>query len=177
VALTLLQAHTVVADPHGDRAWATDMFVPRVGDVVSKARTVDKPADEPRTSTVLADDTSLTIPVAANARYAMDAFLIVDGDEAAGMSLTFTAPSGSSGSWAPMAPQTAGGTDQQLRPTAYGQAANVGVTADGVIIPPRGALVTSNTAGDFTLQWAQTVTSQSPLTLRAGSWLLLTRTA
>lgn len=174
--MTLLQAHSTVPDPHGDRAWATDMFVPRVGDVVSKSRTVDKDTGEGRTSTVLQDDGDLTIAVAARARYALDAFLVVDGDPAAGMSLTFTAPEGATGSWSPVAPEDSGGTGN-VRTAAvdYATPSTVGVSAQGVIVPPRGTLITGDTSGSLTLRWAQTNTSATPLTLRAGSWLRLTR--
>jgi hypothetical protein len=174
--MTLLQAHSAVSDPHGDRAYADTKFVPLEGDVISKTRTVDKPTDEPRTSTTLEADTSLTVEVAADARYAVDAFLIVDGDLEAAMSLTFTAPADASGSWTPMAPATAGGAEVQLKQLSFGEAATVGVTAEGVIIPPRGSVATGATAGAFTLRWAPATTPAGPLTLRAGSWLLLTRT-
>jgi hypothetical protein len=174
--MTLLQAHSAVPDPHGDRAYADARFVPLEGDVISKTRTVDRATDEPRSSTTLADDTRLTMEVAASARYAVDAFLIVDGDPQAAMSLTFTAPSDASGSWAPIAPETAGAAEAQLRPLPFGETATVGVTTEGVIIHPRGSLATGDTAGTLTLQWAPAITPAQPLTLRAGSWLLLTRT-
>ena len=44
MAVSLLQAHALVPDPHGDRAYADERFVPLVGDVVTKSRTVDKDA-------------------------------------------------------------------------------------------------------------------------------------
>lgn len=177
MAVSLLQAHSAVPDPHGDRAYADARFVPLEGDVINQSRTADKPEDESRQTITLADDTSLSIPVTGSARYAVDAFLIVDGDPDAGMSLTFTAPAGSSGSWTPLAPQTTGGIgDVQVTSFAFDDPASVGVTAQGVIIPPKGALITGGSPGVFTLQWAQANTGVSPLFLRAGSWLRLTRT-
>lgn len=176
MAVSLLQAHTLVSDPHADRAYADERFVPLVGDVVSKSRTVDKDEDEPRTSVTLVDDASLSLPVTGTGRYALEAFLVVDGDSAAGMSLTFTAPEGATGSWTPMAPEGSGGTgDVRTAAVDYGVAATVGVSAEGVIVPPRGTLITGSTSGVLTLRWAPTTTPATPLTLRAGSWLRLTR--
>lgn len=175
MAMSLLQAHAAVADPHGDRAYADERFVPLVGDVVAKSRTVDKDADEPRTSLTLADDTALTLPVTGTGRYAVEAFLIVGGDEAAGMSLTFTAPEGSSGAWAPMARQSSAGSTQRDA-LEFGAAATVEVTQAGIAFAPRGTLLTGSTPGDFTLQWAPAATPSQALVLRAGSWLKLTRT-
>jgi hypothetical protein len=175
MAVSPLQAHTLVADPHGDRSYADQMFVPREGDVISKSRTVDKDADESRTAVVLADDTSLSMPVTGTARYALEAFLIVAGDEAAGMSLTFTAPAGSAGGWAPMARQTSAGNTQRDA-LGFGTAATVEVTQAGVAFAPRGTLLTGGTEGSLTLQWAPAVTPSRALVLRAGSWVKLTRT-
>lgn len=175
MALTLLQAHVAVADPHGDRAYADERFVPLVGDVVSKTRTIDKSADEQRTSLTLADDAALSFAVTADARYAMEAFLLVAGDPAAGMSLTFTAPDGAAGSWVPMARETSNG-DTQTALLGYRTPATVEVTTEGAAVAPCGTLLTDSTPGELTLQWAPVTTPGVPLVLRAGSWLKLTRT-
>src|SRR3972149_1880606 len=140
MAMSLLQAHVAVADPHGDRAYADERFVPRVGDVVGKIRIVDKDAGESRTSTVRVDDASLSLPVTGNGRYALEGLLLADGDADTGMSLTFTAPDGSTGAWAPLARQSVGGAIQSGA-LDYGTAATVEVTADGVAVAPRGSVI------------------------------------
>lgn len=175
MAVSLLQAHTLVADPHADRAYADEKFVPLVGDVVSKSRTIDKNEDEPRTSLTLVDDAALSLPVTGTGRYALEAFLIVAGDEETGMSLTFTAPTGSSGAWVPLARQTSLGTTQR-NALGFGTAATVEVTQEGMAFAPRGTLLTGSTPGDLTLQWAPAATPSMALVLRAGSWIKLTRT-
>lgn len=176
MALTLLEAHCLCPDPHGDRAYADAKFVPLEGGPVGAVQTADKPTDESRTSVVLLDDLSLSVPVTGNARYTLEAFLIVDGDPDAGVSLTFTAPAGSSGSWATLAPTSVAvtGTAQSV-PLAFGDPASVGVALEGSVIPPKGSLVTGPSPGALTLQWAPTLTPSVPLSLRAGSWLLLRR--
>lgn len=40
MAITLLEAHTAVADPHGDRAWADDKFASRL-DLTTLSTTVN----------------------------------------------------------------------------------------------------------------------------------------
>jgi len=175
MAMSLLQAHTAVADPHGDREYADQRFIPLTGDVVAKSRTVDKDANEPRTSLTLINDVSLSLPVTGTARYALEAFLIVGGDQDAGMSLTFTAPEGSSGAWVPLARETSTGTTQR-NALGFGTATTVEVTLEGIAFAPRGTLLTGSAAGDFTLQWAPATTPSRELVLRAGSWLKLTRT-
>lgn len=175
MAMSLLQAHVAVADPHGDRQYADQRFVPLTGDVVAKSRTVDKDADEPRTSVVLSDDDSLSVPVTGTGRYAIEAFLIVAGDAAAGMTMSFTAPEGSTGAWVAMAPQTAAGNTQRDA-LDFRTSATVEITQAGVAFAPRGTLLTGSTPGTLTLQWASAVTPSTALVLRAGSWLKLTRT-
>ncbi len=179
MALTLLEAHTASPDPHGDRAYADATFIPVAGDVVGKSRTVDKPTDESRTSVVLLDDLSLSVPVTGGARYTVESFLVFEGDPDAGLNLTFTAPADSSGSWSVLAaasPTVTGGVTAVDAPLAFGEPASVAVAAEGVAVPPRGSLITGE-PGSLTLQWAPRVSPSVPLTLRAGSWLLLRRMA
>ena len=92
--------------------------------------------DESRTSVVLVDDTSLSLPVTGKGRYALEVFLIAAGDKTTGMSLTFTAPSGSSGAWVPMARQTSTGTTQRDA-LGFGTTATVEVTQEGVAFAPK----------------------------------------
>ncbi|MFF2864490.1 hypothetical protein ACFVSX_32000 [Streptomyces rubiginosohelvolus] len=153
---------------------------PPTGDVVGVIRTVDKAADEAVTSsTVLQDDDHLTLPVTAGGRYALDAMLAVDGDPAADLLLTVTAPPGSTGYWTPGA-ITLGVSDGtgSIRLTRYapGTTIGVGVTAAGLIVTPLGT-ITAGASGAVTVQWAQNVSTGTATVLRAGSWLRLTRVA
>lgn len=143
--------------------------------------TVYKTADESRTSLItLTDDGHLSIPVAASSVYSIDVLLIVDGDPAADLAFQLAAPAGSSGGWAPVATtlSTADGTGSlRLTKFAFGSPSSVGITAAGLLVLPRGTLVTGGTAGVLKLQWGQVVSSATPTWLRAGSSIRLTRLA
>ncbi|MFD5901018.1 hypothetical protein ACFWHG_05900 [Streptomyces microflavus] len=154
--------------------------VPPTGDVVGVTRTVDKATDEQVvSSTVLQDDDHLTVPVTVGGRYAIAAMLAVDGDPAADLLLAIAAPPGSTGYWAPGG-ITLGVSDGtgSLRLTRYapGQSIGVGITVAGLIVAPLGT-ITAGANGSITIQWAQNVATAVATTLRAGSWLRLTRVA
>lgn len=153
---------------------------PPTGDVVGVTRVVDKAADEQiPASTTLQDDDHLTFPVTAGGRYAISAVLSVDGDPAADLLLTITAPPGSTGFWTPGA-ITLGVSDGtgSIRLTRYlpGQAIGVGVTAAGLVVRPDGS-ITAGANGFITVQWAQVAPSATPTVVRTGSRLELTRMA
>lgn len=147
----------------------------------AETTTVYKTADESRTSLItLTDDGHLSIPVAASSVYSIDVLLIVDGDPAADLAFQLAAPAGSSGGWAPVATtlSTADGTGSlRLTKFAFGSPSSVGITAAGLLVLPRGTLVTGGTAGVLKLQWGQVVSSATPTWLRAGSSIRLTRLA
>ncbi|MBT2379019.1 collagen-like protein [Streptomyces sp. ISL-111] len=150
------------------------------GDTVGVARTVAKPVDESVTaSTTLQDDDHLTLSVTAGGQYAIDACLIAAGDPAADLTLTLTAPPGSTGGWTPGA-ITLGVSDGtgSIRLTRFdlGAPAAVGITAAGLIVAPLGT-ITAGANGTITVQWAQNVATATPTIVRAGSWLRATRVA
>lgn len=172
--VTLLQAHSSVPDPHGDRAYADSRFIPVDGDVVSKERISDKPGDTSRQTNVLVDDPDLVLSVEANARYALQSSLNVDGDSTGGMQLTFVVPEGTTGAWTP---RVSGRNSVSAGRVAFGITTQVSVTSAGLIVPPTGSLQVGNTAGSIVLRWAQTTTGATPLNIRMGSWIRLMRTA
>lgn len=150
------------------------------GDTIGVTRTVDKPADESVTaSTVLQVDDHLTLSVTAGGRYSIDACLIATGDPAGDLNLTLAAPPGSTGHWTPGAITlgVADGTGS-IRLTRYdlGAPIGVGIIAGGLVVAPLGTL-TAGATGTLTIQWAQAASSAIPTTLKAGSWLRVTRTA
>lgn len=154
--------------------------VPPTGDQAGVTRTVAKSADESVTgSVVLQADDHLSITVTAGGTYAIDAMLVAIGDPAADLLLTLAAPPGSTGHWTPGA-ITLGVSDGtgSIRLTRYdlGQSIGVGITAAGLIVAPLGTL-TAGTDGTLSVQWSQAVSTATATTLRAGSWLRLTRTS
>ncbi|MFD8667095.1 hypothetical protein ACFV1U_17080 [Streptomyces microflavus] len=173
-------AASTVPGPIGPAGPQGPAGVPPTGDVVGVTRVVDKAADEQiPASTTLQDDDHLTFPVTAGGRYAISAVLSVDGDPAADLLLTITAPPGSTGFWTPGA-ITLGVSDGtgSIRLTRYlpGQAIGVGVTAAGLVVRPDGS-ITAGANGFITVQWAQVAPSATPTVVRTGSRLELTRMA
>lgn len=148
------------------------------GDTIGVTRAAYKPADEQvATSTVLQADDHLSISVTAGAAYAIDSCLLVTGDPAGDLMLTVTAPLGSVGGWTPTA-TTLGTTDGtgsvRLTRFDFGASSSMGATTTGVVVNPTGGII-AGADGTVTIQWAQAVSSGTPTTLRAGSWLRLTR--
>jgi len=148
------------------------------GDQAGVTRTVAKSVDESVTSSaVLQADDHLSITVTAGGTYAIDAMLVAIGDPAADLLLTLAAPPGSTGHWTPGA-ITLGVSDGtgSIRLTRYdlGQSIGVGITAAGLVVAPLGTL-TAGADGTLSVQWSQAVSTATATTLRAGSWLRLTR--
>ena len=152
-----------------------------VGDVVGAARTVYKTDDESVTSsTTVQDDDHLTLTMTTDAVYALDTFLDVEGDADGDFKLTFTGPSGASGSWTPdgISLGNSNNIGQIKRGrNGFGDTDSVGILPDGTIVTPRGQITTSSTAGSLTLQWAQNSSNETATTLKTGSWLRLHRMA
>lgn len=144
----------------------------------------DKTADETVTSsTTLQDDDQLFLPVAANARYLVDTFVIYTGasDPAGGLRMGWTGPSGATMKW------TNFGVTQNVSPTlvnynvvveSIGGARGVGTNGSTEMsCQPRGRLVTSSTSGILRFQWAQGTSNATGTTVKAGTCVRLVRIA
>jgi len=138
--------------------------------------TAIKVSDTTRSSTTtFADDPDLTVPVAANINYYVDAMLLYDTAATPLIKFQLTVPSGATRYW-----------------VFNGLATSVTATGDGVVrlsdkvnalgtagagsitgAPLRGTVLNGSTAGFATLQWAQNVSNAANTILKAGSWLRL----
>lgn len=144
--------------------------------------TARKTAPEVRNNnTTLADDGHLTIPVEANTAYLFESFLLYATDPAADIKLQFTGPAGATLDWG-RGGMDSGTTTTTTGASKTGLAIASAITLGGVtsnvtklFAMPRGTLVTSGTAGLFTLQWAQQALVASDSTLYAQSWIRLQR--
>jgi hypothetical protein len=142
---------------------------------------VVKAANTSRASTTtLAADPHLVLPVSAGATYLMDGWLEYDGNfgSPGDFKADWTLPSGGTLRWG-LHSNAAGDTTQKYATTtasastvvtagAYG----IGSTANGA--RPAGYLTTS-AAGNITLRWAQNSSSATATTVYAGSWIRLQR--
>lgn len=140
-----------------------------------------KTGDEQVTSSItLQDDDHLALPVVASGVYALDAYLDVEADPAADITLGWSAPAGATLSWTETGISAGNtgniGSIKQSR-LDVATSSGVGIVATGSAVRPAGVLRVGGTAGTLRLRWAQSVSSASPTTLKAGSWIRLMRIA
>lgn len=160
-------------------------------------QTVRKTADTSRAATTTTTpDPHLTYDVEANAVYIWDGWIKYDGDTAADLNLDFTAPSGALGEWVGFGagnPVTGASATPTLRIDIQGgsgylirtettdvtSARSFGVLGTGIplAIDLKGTLRVGSTAGTFSLDWAQILSSATATTLYTDSWLRFQRIA
>lgn len=155
---------------------AASKYVP-LASILSAVKT----ADESVTSSIaLQDDDHLVLTVVAGARYAIEAYLDVEADPAADITLGWSVPAGASLSWTETGISAGNtgniGSIKQSRLDAA-TSSGVGIVAAGSVVRPAGSLLTVGSGGQVRLRWAQSVSSGTPTILKAGSWLRATRLA
>lgn len=141
-----------------------------------------KSVDTARASTTtLAADPHLVLPVLANAVYDLDGYIEYDGNfgGSGDLKLDWTVPAGTTMRWAPRS-NASGDTTQKFSSgsVAYNLAVSAGTYGVGTTrnsLSPRGWVITSGTAGNLTLRWAQNSSNAVATTLYANSWVRLTR--
>ena len=121
------------------------------------------------TDTTLQNDDELVVAVAANTSYFIQGGLIVASPTTADLKINFTAPSGAT--FTIMADYVASGTTLLSATTV---SALTGIDGRGATTVSAvrfgGAVLTTGTAGNFQLQWAQNASSGTT-TIHAGSWM------
>ncbi|MEU9007948.1 hypothetical protein [Streptomyces sp. NPDC048551] len=163
------------ADPAGAASSA-------VAALSALTQTVVKAMDEPRTSvTTVSDDGNLFASLEANSVYRFSATLLFDGPEAADATVTFTAPAGATGGWAPYAGTLGttvpdGSAQVKVAARQFGSTSDIGVMASsatlaGIIAMPTGIVSTGATPGLLRLRWAQQTSNATAVNLKAGSLL------
>jgi hypothetical protein len=118
---------------------------------------VIKPSDTARTTTTaLADDPDLIVPVAANAIYHINGVVFYDGPLGSGLKWAFSVPSGTTGQYWDIRAPSGGGLDANIAQN-WTDTADTTTTGAGTIlaVPFIGLLDTAGTAGNLTFRWAQ----------------------
>lgn len=134
-------------------------------------------------STTLTDDSALFVTVVANAVYVVQSQIIYTADPSGDLLIGWSGPASASFDWGINGPgssqTTTTGTFYNGSNTISGSDTVGGVSAVGspVIARPGGVLVTSGTAGTFKFRWAQGTSNANGTTVKAGSYLYLTRVA
>jgi hypothetical protein len=146
--------------------------------------TIRKPANQTVTSsTTLVDDTHFAFPVAANAVYALESYLIFTGaaSPAGGLKMQFTGPAGATMTWTNFGTNGAGvGTLTDYNVVAEsissGAPRAVGTNAGTVMTcRPVGTVITAGTSGTLQFRWAQNASDATPTLVGVNSWMRLTK--
>lgn len=163
--------------------WRAGMKVTQARIAGMQWNTIVKQALEGVTSsTVYQDDDELIVPVEANAKYIIRFHLVANGATGGDIKCRFSVPSGTTGlRWA-IGP-TVGSTDRENtnmvsavhafttdRPYGTVAASNQGITIVETL-----TVVTSSTAGNVVLQWAQNTSSATQTNIQDGSFVVWIR--
>lgn len=146
----------------------------------TSATVVAKSADQVVTnSTTLVNDSNLAVSVAANTTYGFQAMLIcaAAANNATGCQVAFTAPTGSTISWAAIA-AAEGATAVQVPVSVTTNGGSVNITGAQATYQIRiqGTLVTSSTSGTLQLQFANGGAGAGrTTTMKAGSTISVLR--
>lgn len=140
-----------------------------------------KTADQARnSSTTLTDDTELTVPVVASAKYALDLFLYYDATAGVDIKFGFTFPAGATLTFGGICYLVGGSFTIAMLRAQRATSGSTTLAASGGTTPHTridGTLITGATAGDLTLQWAQNTSNAAATTVKTDSLLRLTRFA
>ncbi len=146
--------------------------------------TVYKTADESVTSsTTQQDDDHLTVGVAANATYIVEAALRVEGATAGDFKAGLSAPTGATG-WSALIGPGIGATtfsdhnvDNQSSSLALAGFAGMLGAGNEVLVILKGYVAVGGTAGNVALSWAQRVSDATATKVLTGSWMRVEKVA
>lgn len=151
---------------------------------IGSTRYFSQAANQSVTSSTALVNSSIVVPVEANATYVFAGYIAYDGvfGGGGGIKVGLTGPTG----WTAMvafngpgisgtAPVEYNSTNMtQTQTNAYG---TYGTGGNQTTLNPSGFVKTSSTAGNITFQFAQSTSNATSTTIYAGSYLLLTRVA
>jgi hypothetical protein len=132
------------------------------------------------TTTTLADDPDLTLPVVANATYLAQILLRHNSQPAGDFKWTMLGPAGASFDHVGGTIQSLGSVftdDQEISGQLGDVFSSAGIAGVNTPIRLEGLLITAGTAGNFKLQWAQLTSNAGNSTLLANSFMSLRRVA
>lgn len=131
------------------------------------------------TSTTLTADVDIIFPVAANAQYEIDGYVLYTTVAAALFKCAWTVPAGASGTWThngfPTSVTAAASGIIQLGPTGLTTVNTLGTSGAQCSFSPRGTLLTGASAGFLQFTFAQSVSNASNVSVNAQSHITLKR--
>jgi hypothetical protein len=137
-------------------------------------------------STTLSAVTGFAIPLEANSTYVMDGYLAYIAGATGDLKIAFVGPTGTTGHWCLYGLSTAStgsfGDLDARRQTAFGTGTTQAIGGSdsfsgSLAAVPRLYVVTSSTAGDFTMQYAQNTSSATATTISSGTWIRAVKVA
>lgn len=143
-----------------------------------------KTADESVTSsTTLQNDDTLLLPVRASSVFRFTALVAYTGNTTGDIKFAFTFPSGAACYWAGKGPSTAddgyGTVGASKHAASFAESSGTSTSFAGststLAVLIEGILITGSTPGTLTLQWAQNTSNGTATTVKAGSFLEMTR--
>lgn len=172
---TTLQSTGVAVDDSNNVSGVASMAaVGFVQNGVALWSTVVKTADETRTAnTTLADDAQLTFPMLANTKYAFRARLHVQSVDAADFDWRHTGPASPTLVHIARVHQIGATVGHVPGIDSAYSAADIAVTGTWTLceVIIDGTIHNGANAGDFRIQWAQSVSDAGNTTVRAGSYI------
>lgn len=128
-------------------------------------------------STTLQNDDQLFLPVAANAKYALEGFIAYTADAAGDLKRDFTGPSGTTMSYANFGANAGGLTEYDVVMASLSDVTRVlgGNGATAMCFQPKGYVATGGSSGILQFRFAQNVSSGVATSVLVGSWIKLTR--
>ncbi|MGW8679668.1 hypothetical protein ACWGNN_01120 [Streptomyces sp. NPDC055817] len=162
-----------------------NLTVNGVGQVQYIAKTADETVNS---STTLQNDDHLVLPVVANGVYtfALDLYMTESTDYVGDFKMSFTCPTGATfdmhGAGAHVTVLASGTSSDgewigKLATSSAAATLAFGVGTGLTAVRVYGRLVMSGTAGNLQLQWAQNASDATGTTLKAGSYMTMTRVA
>ncbi len=144
-------------------------------------------ADSTKTSnTTLADATGVVVALQANSTYILDGYIAYNAGATGDLKVAWTVPAGTTGHWGlypiAVASTASVGDLDARRIDAYGdaniQAGGGSDSFGGIMVAlPRGYIVTSGTAGNFQLRFAQNTSSVTSTVIKIGTWIRVLKVA
>ena len=162
---------TVADDSTDGEVDVTITSATQSGYITSAMKTADESVVA---SSTLQDDDHLTLAVTTNTNYSFEAWLHLTQSANPDFRCAFTVPASSSLAWVAVAPSTSWVMTSLAPVTTSGTALIPELRQNPGWVHITGTLRTAGTAGNLTLQWAQSNPSGTT-TLYAGSWLRLVK--
>ena len=135
----------------------------------ARIQVITKVSDQTKNSDItIAADSEVVIALEASTPYTWYSGVVTNGDPTADMDITYTIPTGTTGFWNRYNVGAA-------LARSYASEQLLTQNDDNRLWGSYGQLLTSTTAGNLSLAWAQNVSNANGTTMKAGTYLVVTK--